>query len=52
LIDGVPNGLASAADGGAGLMVRLQTGSIAVYAFTMLIGLAMLAGIFLMFRML
>jgi NADH-quinone oxidoreductase subunit L len=39
VIDGVPNGLASLTEGGAARAVKLQTGSIAVYAFAMLIGL-------------
>jgi len=50
IIDGVPNGLAAmAADGSRGA-VRLQTGSIAVYAFVMLIGLVGLVGVFLIWR--
>ncbi len=49
IIDGVPNGLAElTVDGSAGA-VKLQTGSIAVYAFAMLIGLVVLVGIFLIF---
>jgi NADH-quinone oxidoreductase subunit L len=50
IIDGVPNGLASMAEGGAGQVVRIQTGSIAVYAFTMLIGLVVMLGLFLFMR--
>ncbi len=50
LIDGVPNGLASAAEGGALTVVRIQTGSIAVYAFTMLIGLVAMVSVFLILR--
>ena len=38
LIDGVPNGLAAMAVEGSDAAVRIQTGSIATYAFTMLIG--------------
>ena len=49
LIDGMPNGLAAIAAGGSAQMVRLQTGSIAVYAFVMLIGLVSLIAIFLLF---
>jgi NADH-quinone oxidoreductase subunit L len=50
LIDGVPNGLAELAVDGAKGAVRIQTGSIAVYAFTMLIGLVVLVGVFLIWR--
>ena len=50
LIDGVPNGLASLTTDGSRQAVRIQTGSIAVYAFTMLIGLVGLVSIFLVFR--
>ena len=49
LIDGMPNGLAAITAGGSVQMVRLQTGSIAVYAFVMLIGLVSLIAIFLLF---
>ncbi len=49
LIDGVPNGLAALTEEGAAGAVRLQTGSIAVYAFAMLIGLVLLVSIFLLF---
>jgi NADH-quinone oxidoreductase subunit L len=47
IIDGVPNGLAALAEDGAKQAIRIQTGSIAVYAFTMLIGLVGLVSIFL-----
>jgi NADH-quinone oxidoreductase subunit L len=47
IIDGVPNGLAEIAVDGSRGAVKLQTGSIAVYAFTMLIGLVALIGVFL-----
>ena len=47
IIDGVPNGLASLAEGGSEQIVRIQTGSIAVYAFTMLIGVVALVSLFL-----
>ena len=50
LIDGVPNGLAALAQDGSRQTVRIQTGSIAVYAFTMLIGLVVLVSVFLVFR--
>ena len=50
LIDGVPNGIAALTEDGSAQVVRIQTGSIAVYAFTMLIGLVMLVGIYLLFR--
>jgi NADH-quinone oxidoreductase subunit L len=49
LIDGVPNGLAALTEGGSARAVRLQSGSIAVYAFAMLIGLVVLVSIFLLF---
>jgi NADH-quinone oxidoreductase subunit L len=47
LIDGVPNGLAAMAVDGSKGAVRIQTGSIAVYALVMLIGLVALIGVFL-----
>ncbi len=50
IIDGVPNGLASMAEGGSVQVVRIQTGSIAVYAFTMLIGVVVLVSLFLLIR--
>jgi NADH-quinone oxidoreductase subunit L len=50
IIDGVPNGLASMAEGGSVQVVRIQTGSIAVYAFTMLIGLVLMVSLFLFVR--
>ncbi len=50
IIDGMPNGVAALAADGSRQAVRLQTGSIAVYAFTMLIGLVVLVSIFLLFR--
>ena len=50
LIDGMPNGAASIMAGGSAQVVKLQTGSIAVYAFTMLIGLVAMISIFLLFR--
>ena len=48
IIDGVPNGLASLAEGGSEQIVRIQTGSIAVYAFTMLIGVLGLVSLFIL----
>ena len=50
LIDGVPNGLATITSGSSRQAVRIQTGSIAIYAFTMLIGLVVLISVFLVFR--
>ena len=50
IIDGVPNTVASLTSDGSARVVRLQTGSIAVYAFTMLIGLVSLVSVFLIFR--
>ena len=50
LIDGLPNGAATLAAEGSAQVVRIQTGSIAVYAFTMLIGLVAMISIFLLFR--
>jgi NADH-quinone oxidoreductase subunit L len=50
LIDGVPNGLAELTVDGSRQAVRIQTGSIAVYAFTMLIGLVGLVIVFLVNR--
>ena len=50
IIDGVPNGLAALTQDGSRQAVRIQTGSIAVYAFTMLIGLVGLISIFLVIR--
>ena len=50
VVDGMPNGVAALATAGSGRMVKLQTGSIANYAFTMLIGLVVLVGVYLLFR--
>ena len=50
LIDGVPNGLAALTADGSAAAVRIQTGSIATYAFTMLIGLVVLVSVFLVVR--
>ena len=38
IIDGIPNGLASLTSDSSAQVVKIQTGSIAVYAFSMLIG--------------
>ena len=45
LIDGVPNGLAWLTSGSSRQIVKLQTGSLAIYAFAMLIGVVVLIGI-------
>ncbi|MFI4979142.1 MAG: NADH-quinone oxidoreductase subunit L [Nevskiales bacterium] len=50
IIDGVANGLAELTTDGSTRVTKLQTGSIAVYAFTMLIGLVILVSVFLLFR--
>ncbi|MEJ0015297.1 MAG: NADH-quinone oxidoreductase subunit L [Acetobacteraceae bacterium] len=50
LIDGVPNGLAELTVDGSRQAVKIQTGSLAVYAFVMLIGVVFLVGIFLVSR--
>ena len=50
IIDGVPNGLAALAAGGSREAVKLQTGSLAAYAFVMLIGVVVLVGVFMFFR--
>jgi NADH-quinone oxidoreductase subunit L len=50
LIDGVPNGLAWLAAGGSREAVKIQTGSLAAYAFVMLIGVVVLVGVFMFFR--
>lgn len=50
VIGGVPRGLAALTAGGAATASRLQTGSIATYAFTMLIGLVVLISTFLLVR--
>ena len=49
IIDGVPNGLAALTADGSAEVTRIQTGSLAVYAFVMLIGLVLLVSIFLLF---
>jgi NADH-quinone oxidoreductase subunit L len=50
IIDGVPNGLAAIAAGGSREAVKIQTGSLAAYAFVMLIGVVVLIGLFMFFR--
>ncbi len=50
IIDGVADGLASIAAGGARQAVKIQTGSLAAYAFVMLIGVVVLVGTFIFFR--
>ena len=50
IIDGIPNGVAALTADGSVQVVRIQTGSLAVYAFTMLIGLVVLISVFLLFR--
>jgi NADH-quinone oxidoreductase subunit L len=50
IIDGVPNGLAELTSDGSRQLVKFQTGSLAVYAFVMLIGVVMLVGIFMLSR--
>ena len=46
----MPNGLAAIAAGSARQVVKIQTGSLAAYAFVMLIGVVVLIGSFLIFR--
>jgi NADH-quinone oxidoreductase subunit L len=48
IIDGAANGLASLIESGSVRVMRLQTGSIAVYAFAMLIGLVVASCIVLL----
>ena len=50
IIDGVPNGLAELTSDGSREVVKIQTGSLAVYAFVMLIGVVVLVGIFMLSR--
>jgi NADH-quinone oxidoreductase subunit L len=47
IIDGVPNGLAELTTEGSREAVKIQTGSLALYAFAMLIGVVVLVGIFM-----
>jgi NADH-quinone oxidoreductase subunit L len=50
IIDGVPNGLAALTVEGSREAVKIQTGSLAAYAFAMLIGVVALVGVFMYFR--
>ncbi len=50
IIDGMPNGIAALANGTSREAVKLQTGSLAAYAFSMLIGVVALVSVFLLFR--
>lgn len=50
IIDGMPNGVAALATDGSRQVVKIQTGSIAVYAFVMLIGIVLLISIYLLLR--
>ena len=50
MIDGVPNGLAELTSDSSRQVVKIQTGSLAVYAFVMLIGVVVLVGIFMLGR--
>lgn len=50
VIDGVPNGLATLTTDASAQTVKLQTGSIALYAFIMLIGLLAFLSLFLWVR--
>ncbi len=50
VIDGVPNGLAALTTESSSEVVKLQTGSIAVYAFSMLVGVVVLLAVFMLFR--
>ena len=50
IIDGIPNGVAALTGDGSAQVVKIQTGSIATYAFTMLIGLVALVSVYLLFR--
>ncbi len=50
IVDGMPNGVAALTTSGAQQIIKIQTGSIATYAFVMLIGVVGLVGSFLIFR--
>jgi NADH-quinone oxidoreductase subunit L len=50
IIDGVPNGMAALTAEGSREVVRIQTGSIAVYAFVMLIGTVLLVALYMLIR--
>jgi len=51
VIDGVPNGLAELTTDGSKQVVRIQTGSLALYAFFMLIGVVCLVAIFMLTKL-
>ncbi len=46
----MPNGLAELTTDGSRQVVKIQTGSLAVYAFAMLIGVVVLVAIFMLSR--
>jgi NADH-quinone oxidoreductase subunit L len=48
VIDGVPNGIAELATDSSAEAVKLQSGSVAQYAFTMVVGVVVLIAIFLL----
>ena len=48
VIDGIPNGVAALAADSSRQIVKIQTGSLALYAFAMLIGVVLLVSIFLL----
>ncbi len=50
VIDGVPNGIATLTTDSSGEVVKLQTGSVAQYAFAMVLGVVILVAVFLLFR--
>ncbi len=50
VIDGVPNGAAAVTAETSAEVVKVQSGSIATYAFAMLIGVVALISVFLLFR--
>jgi NADH-quinone oxidoreductase subunit L len=50
IIDGMPNGVAALTADGSRQVVKLQTGSLALYAFVMLIGVVALVSVYLLFR--
>jgi NADH-quinone oxidoreductase subunit L len=50
IIDGMPNGVAAIAADGSRQVVKLQTGSLALYAFVMLIGVVALVTVYLVVR--
>jgi NADH-quinone oxidoreductase subunit L len=50
IIDGVPNGLAALTSGSSRQIVKIQSGSVAAYAFAMLIGVVALVGLYVLCR--